>query len=129
MQRFLIFAAGIGLVLLVPQMAWAGKCSVSDPFPYESPYEMEECPADIQMWMDRANGCTHYAGEETTDDERAAEIGEAMNELQCEFIGCDYTALLSKYEGDVVFTGILTGYEQVLHGGQSGFECESTESN
>lgn len=129
MSRF-SFLLAAGLVFFVPESAWAaGKCVVGDPYPYEAPYDMAECPADIQMWMDRANGCAHYSGEETTDDDRAAEIGEAMNELQCEFIGCDYTGLLSKYEGDVVYTGVLTGYEQVLYGDNGGFECESAAHN
>ena len=114
----------VGLVLCMPDAAFAGNCATSDPFPYESPYDIEECPADIQDWLDRANACAHFAGEEAYDEERAAELDQIMNENQCDYIACDFEDLFAKYEGDIVYTGVITGYGEVLYGEEGVPPCD-----
>jgi hypothetical protein len=93
-----------------------GKCQTGDAFPYTAPYDMEFCPNDIQAWMDRTNGCAHFAGEEPYDAERGKFLNEQMDKLRCNDIGCDFQALFLKYEGDIVYTGILTGYAEATFG-------------
>lgn len=109
---------GLFALVLVAGCAPAAqeKCVTGDPFPYTSPYNVGGCPADIQRWIDRVNICGHFAGEEPYDEERRASLNKAAAENRCDAVGCDYEALFSRYEGDIVYTGILTGYAEQVYG-------------
>lgn len=103
--------------------AVAGKCKTEDPFPYTAPYNMENCPEDIQNWMNRVNTCAHFEGEEAYNDERKAELDNINIEYQCDYIGCDFGDLFYKYEGDIVYTGVLSDYEKFVYGDNGVLEC------
>ncbi len=93
-----------------------GKCDMDAPHAYTAPYDMTSCPADLHGWMERANGCGHFMGEEPYDAERRAFLKTQMDDLQCAALGCDYADLFRKYEGDIVYAGILTGYAEAVFG-------------
>tara|TARA_B100001989_G_scaffold251864_2_gene232136 strand:+ start:2194 stop:2679 length:486 start_codon:yes stop_codon:yes gene_type:complete len=119
MIRALIF---FFVFLSVPMLAHAsGKCKVEDSYPYEAPYDMEGCPEDIQSWMDRLNGCSYFESEmegmkTSFDDPRLIELKNQWDELQCVSLWCDYDDIFMKYEGDIVYTGIISGYAQMIYG-------------
>lgn len=97
-----------------------GKCRTGDPYSYEAPHEMESCPEDIQIWLDRANGC-HYYGNEiedigNDDADRSSILESHMEELDCAVIWCDFDDLFTKYEGDIIFSDVITSYAQSLYG-------------
>lgn len=104
------------LFVFMPAQLLAETCKTGDPFPYEAPYVIDKCPEDIKGWLDDANACAHFMGEEAYDEERAAELDTIMIEHQCEYIECAYHDLFAKYEGDMIYTGILTGYAQIIYG-------------
>jgi hypothetical protein len=54
-------------------------------------------PADVGAYMDRAEGCWHFADEEPYDAARRAEIERALSELQCPRLKQDAQALRRKY--------------------------------
>ena len=54
-------------------------------------------PADVGAYMDRAEGCWHFAGEEPYDAARRAEIDRALTDLRCARLKEDATALRRKY--------------------------------
>lgn len=110
-----ILGVCLGLFLFMPNAAFAENCKTGDPFPYESPYNIESCPKDIQNWMDRANTCAYFEGEEPYDAERKAEIDGILNENQCGYIGCDARKLWSQYEGDVIYTRVIIDYESLIY--------------
>lgn len=83
---------------------------------YVAPYDMEHCPADIQSWMDRVSICYHWAGEEPYDAERAAFLAAAWKKDSCAQIGCDYRTLFARYEGDIVYAGVLSQYAEAVYG-------------
>lgn len=120
----LVLAFGVMGVFAMPLDAVAsGKCQTSDPYPYVAPYKMDACPQDIQEWMNRANVCTHFQSEEAYDDARRAELDAAIAENKCEALLCDYGDLFAKYEGDIVYTGVLTDYAQMLYGDVEPVQC------
>lgn len=100
-----------------PLSAHAASCKVGDPFPFKSKEKIEECPPPIQGWMDRANGCAHLQGEMGgADSSASAEMEEEWAELQCDFIGCDFDQVYGRYEGDIIYIGILTAYADYVYG-------------
>lgn len=107
----------LGLAACEPSTV-PGKCETGAPFPYTAEYDMESCPADIKDWMDRANGCAHFAGEEAYDPGRGKYIQDEMNDLECNTLGCDYDALFTKYEGDVVYAAVLSEYAGITYGSE-----------
>lgn len=54
-------------------------------------------PADIGVYMDRAEACWHFAGEEGYDAARRAEIGRALRELRCAGLKNDEARLRRRY--------------------------------
>lgn len=54
-------------------------------------------PADVGAYMDRAEGCWHFAGEEPYDAARRAQIDRALADLRCTRLKEDATALRRKY--------------------------------
>jgi hypothetical protein len=111
------------LLIALPAQA-AIKCEIGDPFPYIAPYNMGECPADIQSWMERVNICAHLADElpDRTGDDRAYTETQ-MNDLRCQNIACDYETLFANHEGDIVYIGILTGYAETVYGENYDLTC------
>ncbi len=118
----------ISLLLLglffVSTPAHAAPCETGDPFPYKTPHKIGsqpvdpsiDCPADIQAWMNRVNSCAHFAGEPPYDKARAAEIEAALKENKCAMLGCEFDTLFGQYEGDIVYTGIMIGYLELIYG-------------
>ncbi len=115
MKSFFSMMALLAFLLFVCTAAQA-KCMTEEPFSYTAPHDMEACPEDIQNWMNRVNLCAYFAGEEAYDEERDAFIDATMAEYRCSAIGCDFQALFSQYEGDIVYTGILTEYGAHVYG-------------
>lgn len=68
-------------------------------------------PPDVKAWMDRAEGCWHFAGEEGYDAERRAEIAKAIDELRCTSLKADEQALRAKYARE---PGTLEGLDAGL---------------
>jgi hypothetical protein len=68
-------------------------------------------PPDIKAWMDRAEGCWHFAGEEGYDAARRAEIARAIAELRCAQLKADEQALRAKYARE---PGTLEGLDAGL---------------
>ena len=118
-----ILSVCIGLFLCIPNAAFAENCKTGEPFSYESPYNIENCPEDIQNWMDRASTCVYFEGEEPYDAERKAEIDGVLNENKCSYIGCDRQELWGQYEGDVIYTRVISDYEELLYG-EAGVACD-----
>jgi len=118
MNKLLLAAVAAAAVMIVIACnpARAEPCVGSEPYPYTDPYNIEECPSDIQAWMDRAGACAHFSSEEPYDDEREAFLLQQMNEQECRELGCDFDALFSKYEGDIAYTGVLIEYAKVTYG-------------
>ncbi len=108
---------GLLFCTFMPNIALAETCKTDDPFPFVSPYNIQNCPADIQKWMDRANICGHFSGEESSDPDRDAEINEIMIENECDYVGCDARTLWAHYEGDIVYTRVISDYEEFVYGG------------
>jgi hypothetical protein len=52
---------------------------------------------EIAAYMDRAEGCWHFAGEEPYSAARRAEINRALSELKCTTLKADGQALRRKY--------------------------------
>lgn len=123
-MRLFLCAFSLGSLFIINNALADGRCKTDDPFPYTAPYDMETCPQDIQDWMDRANSCNHFSGEEATDAERKKELAQNLEELKCSDLFCDYDDLFMKYEGDIVYTGVLTGYAEVLYGNTDIIICD-----
>lgn len=115
MMKIVLIMTSILFVASCKPKDLPGKCQSDEAF-YTVPYDMESCPADIQAWMDRAYGCGHFAGEEAYDEERRLYIATQMKDLSCNTVGCDYKKLFAKYEGDIVYTGVLSGFAEKVFG-------------
>jgi hypothetical protein len=96
--------------------AYAGTCMTGGPHNYVTAYDIQECPADIQALMNRMNICAHFAGEEATDAERGAYINSVMDDNACNKIGCDFQTVYANHEGDLVYTGALVEYTNLVYG-------------
>lgn len=104
--------------------AQAAPCETGDPFPYMTPAKIGshtvdpkvDCPKDIQTWMNRVNICAHFSGEPPYNKERAAEIDAALKDNKCDQLGCEFETLFTQYEGDIVYTGVMTGYLESIYG-------------
>lgn len=54
-------------------------------------------PGDVGVYMDRAEACWHFAGEEGYDAARRAEIGRALRELGCAGLKSDEAELRRRH--------------------------------
>jgi hypothetical protein len=54
-------------------------------------------PDDVAAYIDRQVGCSHWAGEAPYDAERAADIDQAMRDLNCRDLQQDEDRLRAKY--------------------------------
>lgn len=54
-------------------------------------------PEEIAAYMDRAEGCWHFAGEEPYNAARRAEINRALTSLKCTTLKADGQVLRRKY--------------------------------
>jgi hypothetical protein len=52
---------------------------------------------DVARYLDRREGCNHWAGEEGYDDARRAEINKAIDELKCTALDRDERSLRHRY--------------------------------
>ena len=65
-------------------------------------------PADIEDFLQRAEGCLHFAGEEPYDAERAAQISAAVTELDCEQLPHDTDVLMHRYQQQPQWQKMIT---------------------
>jgi hypothetical protein len=63
-------------------------------------YAKPKFPSDVVELIDRNQDCTHFAGEEPYNEERAAEIQKAMRQLKCASIEKEKEKLIKKYRGN-----------------------------
>ena len=104
-------------VSMKPSAAFAAYCLVTEePFPHTAPYDLEECPPEIQAWMDRANGCADLDRQERDDPNLRGELEEARFEMECAYLPCDYQSIQAKYRGNGVLTNIMKGYKKIVYG-------------
>ena len=74
------------------------------------PYGLTECPEDINQFLQRAETCQYFGGEEPYDDARRAEIENAMKQAECEWQSCSFHTLMKKYEGQEKYTKMITDH-------------------
>jgi len=73
-----------------------------------------EAPADAVAFLERHANCQHWGGEEPYDDERAAQIRAAVDELKCEALEADEAALRSRYDSrPMILAMIDRGKEEI----------------
>jgi hypothetical protein len=64
-------------------------------------------PPDAAEFVERADGCLHWRGEEATDKARMQEIQSALKELKCPELRTDSISLLTKYRDDSKVLNVL----------------------
>lgn len=57
-------------------------------------------PADVSDFIRRAVTCNHWAGEEPYNEERRAQMAEAVGSLRCRELDTDQRALAKQYDGN-----------------------------
>lgn len=67
-------------------------------------------PADVQAFVERREGCEHWAGEPDYDAERRKQIAEAVDEL-CPGIDKQLAALRKRYASDPKVIAALAEFE------------------
>lgn len=60
----------------------------------------KDMPADVSDFIRRAVTCNHWAGEEPYDEERRAQMAEAVASLRCRELDTDQRALARQYDGN-----------------------------
>ncbi len=65
---------------------------------------LAEAPQDVRMFVERREGCEHFAGEDGANAARRQEIDDAMRKLRCDRLEIDAQRMLGRYSGkpDVV---------------------------
>ncbi len=114
------------LVLSMHNLAYAA-CQSEGHFPYTDTYGIEECPEDIQSWMNKVDSCAHlekqFETSDLTDKERLEAIEWEMLQLECCKVACDYYHLSQKYKEDEVHTGVIIGYTEAVYGDGTKMHC------
>ena len=59
----------------------------------------KDMPADVSDFIRRAVTCNHWAGEEPYNEERRAQMAEAVASLRCRELDTDQRALAKQYDG------------------------------
>jgi hypothetical protein len=62
-------------------------------------------PHAVSAYIDRRQGCNHWAGEEGYDAARRAEINKAIADLKCTALGRDERALRHRYRHNPAVLG------------------------
>ena len=57
-------------------------------------------PRDVASYVDRREGCNHWAGEEGYDAARRAEINKAIADMRCTALDRDERVLRYRYRHD-----------------------------
>ena len=60
----------------------------------------KDMPADVSDFIRRAVTCNHWAGEEPYNEERRAQMAEAVASLRCRELDTDQRALAKQYDGN-----------------------------
>lgn len=60
----------------------------------------KDMPADVSDFIRRAVTCNHWAGEEPYDEDRRAQMAEAVGSLRCRELDTDQRALAKQYDGN-----------------------------
>lgn len=79
----------------------------------EAPDAGATLPADVVAFRTRRDECDHFRGEEATDADRAAFLGEAL-ERSCKGSDAELKALRVRYAGDAAATAALADYEDEI---------------
>lgn len=61
---------------------------------------LADTPRDVARYIDRREGCNHWAGEEGYDAARRAEIDKAIADLRCTALDRDERALRRRYRNN-----------------------------
>lgn len=107
----------------MPTVSFAAYCEVGEPDSYKAPYDLEECPPDIQSWMDRLNGCQDIKAKKSQGSTNFDVLDDMYIDLECEFIACDYVHIKQKYHGNGVLTNIIEGYKTLVFGPNTALVC------
>lgn len=104
----------------------SAACEVEGQFPYTDPFGIEQCPEELNRWMQRLNACTEHAqafGIPGMSDEEMEKREWAMIDLECCKTGCDYYDLKEKYAENPSYIGVLDQYAKRVHGEDQNPEC------
>jgi hypothetical protein len=69
-------------------------------------------PDDVKRLIERRDECHHWAGEEPYDKARAKQINKAMENLKCDSIEREVTAMRRKYPADAAVESALASAEE-----------------
>ncbi|MFD2264307.1 hypothetical protein ACFSM5_15495 [Lacibacterium aquatile] len=58
---------------------------------------LDELPVDVQVFVERADECLRWRGEDSSDEARRADITKAVRELRCAELKADFIALKADY--------------------------------
>ncbi|MEZ5813634.1 MAG: hypothetical protein R3E13_02755 [Alphaproteobacteria bacterium] len=123
-------SAGIALTLVLMatciSLPASAACEVEGQFPYTDPFGIEQCPEELNRWMQRLNACTEHAqafGIPGMSDEEMEKREWAMIDLECCKTGCDYYDLKEKYAENPSYIGVLDQYAKRVHGEDQNPEC------
>jgi hypothetical protein len=77
--------------------AWVALAAPARAGGEEEPEYSAELPAEVLAFVERAEGCLHWGGEEPYDADRKTEIEAAWKGLRCDTIKPDYAAMRERY--------------------------------
>jgi hypothetical protein len=58
---------------------------------------LQHVPPPVRAFVERRQGCNHWAGEEPYDEKRAKEIARAIDKLRCDRLDDDELDLRRRY--------------------------------
>ena len=57
----------------------------------------DQLPVEVSAFLERRIQCIHWADEEAYDDQRAAEIDEALRQLRCDSVEAEEAGLRRRF--------------------------------
>jgi len=73
-----------------------------------------DLPRDVAAYIDRREGCNHWAGEEGYDAARRAEINRNVAALKCDRLDRDEARLLHRYRHHLAIRGRIHAAHDAL---------------
>jgi hypothetical protein len=67
-------------------------------------------PSDVISLLERTNECHYWGGEEPYDADRAKQIAEAVEKINCDSIDADTKALTEKYKNKPKITDKIKSF-------------------
>lgn len=91
--------------------------SFAEPTPWQVKFNtyVKGLPQDTISLLERVDGCEHFGGEESYDEQRRKEILEAVTKLKCDTIDRDRDALLKKYENKTEIVNKIKNFPAALN--------------